>query len=202
MDPPVPGSHHSAPRCPSCVSSPQQVFCSFKGTAIFDSQLHLPMQVSHNRGGRGYFRKQDFEPGRPPDIARRPFPVFPHNAPVQTCALTSPRPSGSGPTRDDCRTTDAGLPNQTASCKPSARPNRNLCELRSRKRADRRAQRFVGRPTKPFSVANEAALKQRWPMLPQLKQRGSIMLPLILNAVYGEFLKAALAGMTRRWARP
>jgi hypothetical protein len=43
---------------------------------------------------------------------------------LKLAALTSPRYSGSGPTRDDCRTTHAGLPNQTASCKPSARPNR------------------------------------------------------------------------------
>jgi hypothetical protein len=57
-------------------------------------------------------------------IARRPFQVFPHNAPACTGVLTCPRPSGSGPTRDDCRTTHAGLPNQTASCKPSVRPNR------------------------------------------------------------------------------
>jgi hypothetical protein len=31
---------------------------------------------------------------------------------------------GSGPTHDDFRTTRVGPPNQTASCKPSARPNR------------------------------------------------------------------------------
>jgi len=39
-------------------------------------------------------------------------------------AQTPHHRSGSGPARDDCRTTHAGLPNQTASCKPSSRPNR------------------------------------------------------------------------------
>ena len=34
------------------------------------------------------------------------------------------RHPGSGPTHDDFRTTHVGLPNQTASSKPSARPNR------------------------------------------------------------------------------
>jgi hypothetical protein len=38
--------------------------------------------------------------------------------------LASQRHFGSGPTRGDCRTTHAGLNNQTADCKPSARPNR------------------------------------------------------------------------------
>jgi hypothetical protein len=36
---------------------------------------------------------------------------------------------GSGPTRDDFRTTHVGLPNQTSSCKPSARPNRTYANF-------------------------------------------------------------------------
>jgi hypothetical protein len=31
------------------------------------------MQVSHNRGERAFLKASNFEPGRPPDIARRPF---------------------------------------------------------------------------------------------------------------------------------
>jgi len=31
------------------------------------------MQVSHNRGERAFLKASNFEPGRPPDIAQRPF---------------------------------------------------------------------------------------------------------------------------------
>jgi hypothetical protein len=42
------------------VSSPQQQFCSFDGTAVLIRALRLPMQVFENRGGRGYFRSKQF----------------------------------------------------------------------------------------------------------------------------------------------
>jgi hypothetical protein len=72
------------------VSSPQQVFCSFEETAVFDS-LPLARQCkSRITGADGaIFESTHFEPGRPPDIARRPF----HRN--QTGALaTSPLSSG------------------------------------------------------------------------------------------------------------
>jgi hypothetical protein len=41
--------------------------------SIFDSRAFLNKCKPTIPGRKGYFRKQDFEPGRPPDIARRPF---------------------------------------------------------------------------------------------------------------------------------
>ena len=55
--------------------------------------------------------------------------------------------------------------------------------------------------TKPFSLADEAALKQRGTTLLADQQRGSIMLALLLNAIYRRFLNAALPGMASQGAR-
>jgi hypothetical protein len=46
------------------------------GTGVLIRHVCWPMQISCTRGGRGIFREQDFEPGRPPDIAWRPFQFF------------------------------------------------------------------------------------------------------------------------------
>jgi hypothetical protein len=44
----------------SFVAKPQQVFCSFDGTAVLIRSLRSPMQVSQNRGGRGIFKSKRF----------------------------------------------------------------------------------------------------------------------------------------------
>ena len=42
----------------SRVSSSQQLFCSFDGTAVLIRPPRSPVQFCENRGGRGHFRKQ------------------------------------------------------------------------------------------------------------------------------------------------
>jgi hypothetical protein len=51
------------------------------------------------------------------------------------------------------------------------------------------------RRTKPFWGTDENVLKQKAAYAGVVNQRGSTMLALILNAIYREFLKAALPGM-------
>jgi hypothetical protein len=61
----------------SCVSSPQQVFCSFDGTALL---IRAPLSTvqAYDTGADGAISKaSNFEPGRPLDIARRPFQLSP-----------------------------------------------------------------------------------------------------------------------------
>jgi hypothetical protein len=49
------------------VSSSQQLFCSFDGTAFLIRALGSPVQVCENRGGAVH-RAINFEPGGPLDI--------------------------------------------------------------------------------------------------------------------------------------
>jgi hypothetical protein len=42
------------------VSSPQQLFCSFDGTAVLIRALRSPMQVCENRGGRYHLESKQF----------------------------------------------------------------------------------------------------------------------------------------------
>jgi len=98
------------------------------------------VQPYENRGGRGIWTLSNFEPGRPLDIARRPFQVFAHNAPVHTGALTSPRPWKRPDARrlpDDTRR--APQPNRELQAFGTAESN--LREFRGRKRANRRTHR-------------------------------------------------------------
>jgi hypothetical protein len=50
-------------------------------------------------------------------------------------------------------------------------------------------------PMKPFSQTAKSSRNNRDLPSALIKQRGSIMLALILNAIYRQFLKAALPGM-------
>jgi hypothetical protein len=61
--------------------------------------------------------------------------------------------------------------------------------------------RTAGSPaTKPFWGTDENILKKAgYPA--GVNQRGSTMLALILNAIYRQFLKAALPGMANKGAR-
>jgi hypothetical protein len=55
---------------------------------------------------------------------------------------------------------------------------------------------------KPFFPDREVVPQQRRPIpCSPIKQRGSIMVALILNAIYREFLKSALPGMATVGAR-
>jgi hypothetical protein len=54
---------------------------------------------------------------------------------------------------------------------------------------------------KPFSPTAKSSRNSRDLPSDLIKQRGSIMLALILNAIYRQFLKAALPGMARLGAR-
>jgi hypothetical protein len=47
---------------------------------------------------------------------------------------------------------------------------------------------------KPFSELCEIALKQESAAMTAIKQRGSIMLAYILNAIYRGFVRSALTG--------
>ncbi|MDR3489188.1 MAG: hypothetical protein P4M05_30355 [Bradyrhizobium sp.] len=62
------------------VSSPQQLFCSFAGTTFLIRSLVSVVEVSRYRGERAFSKASNFEPGRPPDIARRPFQFSPTGA--------------------------------------------------------------------------------------------------------------------------
>ena len=55
--------------------------------------------------------------------------------------------------------------------------------------------------TKPFWGTDENVLKQKAAYDGGVNQRGSIMLALILNAIYRQFLKAALPGMANKGAQ-
>jgi hypothetical protein len=48
---------------------------------------------------------------------------------------------------------------------------------------------------KPFSPDREVVPQQTRPTIVSYEKRGAIMLALILNAIYRQFLKAALPGM-------
>jgi hypothetical protein len=54
--------------------------------------------------------------------------------------------------------------------------------------------------TKPFWGTDENILKQKAAYAAEVNQRGSTMLALILNAIYRQFLKAALPGMANKGA--
>jgi hypothetical protein len=73
---------------------------------------------------------------------------------------------GSGPTHDDFRTTHVGLPNQTASCKPSARPNRIYANFV----AENAPPHLSSRPDASDCVCLR---HQRWKIL-RLRKRRSI----------------------------
>ncbi len=61
--------------------------------------------------------------------------------------------------------------------------------------------RTAGSPaTKPFWGTDENILKQKAAYRARVNQRGSTMLALILNAIYRQFLKAALPGMANKGA--
>ena len=52
---------------------------------------------------------------------------------------------------------------------------------------------------KPFSWFGEDILKRTGALIvPGFQQRGAIMLVLILNAIYHQFLRAALPGISRQ----
>jgi hypothetical protein len=55
--------------------------------------------------------------------------------------------------------------------------------------------------TKPFSGADENVLKQRRPTFPVHQTTGIVMLTRLLNAIYREFLSAAVPGIIREGAR-
>jgi hypothetical protein len=57
-----------------------------------------------------------------------------------------------------------------------------------------------GPATKPFWGTDENILKQEAAYAAEVNQRGSTMLALILNAIYRQFLKAALPGMANKGA--
>ena len=62
--------------------------------------------------------------------------------------------------------------------------------------------RTAGSPaTKPFWGTDENILKQKAAYPARVNQRGSTMLAFILNAIYRQFLKAALPGMANKGAR-
>ena len=54
---------------------------------------------------------------------------------------------------------------------------------------------------KPFSPIAKSSRNKHGLRLSSIKQRGSIMLALILNTIYRQFLKAALPGMARLGSR-
>ena len=54
--------------------------------------------------------------------------------------------------------------------------------------------------TKPFWGTDENVLKQKAAYGARVNERGSTMLALILNAIYRQFLKAALPGMANKGA--
>ena len=53
---------------------------------------------------------------------------------------------------------------------------------------------------KPFSGRDETILKQRRPSFPSNKATGIVMLAVILNAFYRQFLATALPGLVRHGA--
>ena len=57
-------------------------------------------------------------------------------------------------------------------------------------------------PTKPFSQFDEVIRKRASAPMAPIKQRGSIMLAFILNAVYRQFIRAALSGIATQGAKP
>jgi hypothetical protein len=44
----------------TACASPQQLFCSFDGTAVLIRAFRSPMQVCENRGGRGILKNKQF----------------------------------------------------------------------------------------------------------------------------------------------
>jgi hypothetical protein len=75
-----------------CVLARQQFVCSFYGTTVLIRALRSPMQVSQNRGGRAFSKASNFEPGRPPDIARRPIHGHQTGAPSPLLVRMHPKP--------------------------------------------------------------------------------------------------------------
>jgi hypothetical protein len=65
------------------------------GTVIWIRHNRWLMQICCTRGGRGFSKPRDFEPGRPPDIAWRPF-QFSHTTSWRNLGVPradlSPRP--------------------------------------------------------------------------------------------------------------
>jgi len=56
-----------------------------------------------------------------------------------------------------------------------------------------------GATTKPFCWFDEDTPKQaRDQLIPDFQQRGTMMLVLILNAIYHQFLRVALSGIARQ----
>jgi hypothetical protein len=52
--------------------------------------------------------------------------------------------------------------------------------------------------TKPFSEFSEVTRKQTSARITLTNQRGAIMLAVILNAIYRQFIRAALPGISRQ----
>ena len=75
-------------QCGLSVSTKGPLLCVLTATTRLFLQWEQQFQFvalrspckSRQTGADAHFRKQDFEPGRPPDIARRPFHSFPQPA--------------------------------------------------------------------------------------------------------------------------
>jgi hypothetical protein len=52
-------------------------------------------------------------------------------------------------------------------------------------------------PSKPFPQGREVGLKRIPAITAPIKQRGSIMLAIILNSIYRQFLRSSLSGMRK-----